>query len=125
MNNLLADIIIAPNGGFSGLGTGPLAKPAGDGTGTLTNIISAAIGLMTIIAIIWFIFIFISGAIGIMSAGADKNALESAKKRITTGLIGLVVVIVAVFIFDLIGFLLGFGTGSLLNIQGLFQLLKI
>ena len=107
-----------------GLGTSPLANP-GNGVDLLTKIISTAIGLMTIIAIIWFVFSFISGALGIMSSGGDKQALESAKKKISTGLIGLVVVIVAIFVFDLIGYLLGFGTGGLLNLSNLFTLIQI
>ena len=74
---------------------------------TFTKFINSTIGLMTIIAIIWFIFVFFIGAIGIITAGGDKNALESARKKITTGIIGLVVVIAAIFIIKLIGFLLG------------------
>lgn len=119
MNNLLADIPLVP-GGIKGLGTSPLANPGSTAPGILANIISVSIGVMTIIAIIWFVFIFISGAIGIMGAGADKNALEAAKKRISTGLIGLVIVIVAVFVIDLVGYLLGFPIGGILDINTLF-----
>lgn len=106
MKNLLADNIqIAPEGGFSGLGTGKLNQinSAGAGVSTLTSVISMAIGVMTIIAIIWFIFTLVTGAISIIGAGGDKQALESAKKKITTGIVGLVIVIAAVFIVSLIG----------------------
>lgn len=125
MKNLLAvgNIQIAPNNGFTGFG--PLGTNVGNGIGTFTNFVSTTIGLMTIIAIVWFIFTFILGAIGIISSGGDKNALESAKKKITTSLIGLVVVIVAVFIIDLIGYLLGFsGATSFLNLPSLFNLIS-
>jgi len=71
------------------------------------NIISMAIGVMTMVAFIWFLFKFITGAIGIMSAGSDKNALETAKNNITMGIIGLVITVAAVFLADLIGNLLG------------------
>lgn len=129
MNNLLAQIRLYPGtGGLQGIpGSGPLATPGDNGINLFTEIISTAIGLITIIAIIWFIFTFITGAIGIIASGGDKQALESAKKKITTGLIGLVVVIVAIFVFDLIGYLLGFGSGSsgLLNITTLFGLIQI
>ena len=124
-NNLLAQIKLYSGNGFVGVGTGPLANPAGNGVDLFTKIISTAIGLMTIIAIIWFVFTFITGAIEIMSSGGDKQALEGAKKKISTGLIGLVVVIVAVFVFDLIGYLLGFGTGGLLNLTNLFNQIQI
>ena len=100
-------------------GFGPLGTPKDSGINTFANFISSAIGLMTIIAIIWFVFTFFIGAIGIISAGGDKNALEGARKKITTGLIGLVVVIAAIFIIQLIGTLLGIG-----NILGLSQLFE-
>ena len=49
----------------------------------------------------------ITGSIGIISSGGDKAALESARKRITTGVIGFVVVVAAIFIVQLIGRLIG------------------
>jgi hypothetical protein len=106
MKLLTTDIQIAPSGGFKGFG--PLGENQGASSiNTLTSIISTAVGVMTIVAIIWFIFTFITGAIGIIGSGGDKQALESARKKITTGLIGLVVVIAALFILDLIGTLFG------------------
>lgn len=119
--NLLTDIEIAPPEGFKGIGEGALANPEGSGIGTFSKFISSTIGLMTIIAIIWFIFTFFIGAIGIITAGGDKQALESARKKITTGIIGFVVVIAAVFVLDLIGTLLGFGAGGILNLGKLFE----
>jgi len=109
MKNLLAanPIKIAPDGGFQGLGTGVLSKVNDSGISTLSSIISMAIGVMTIVAIIWFIFTFITGAIGIIGSGGDKQALESARKKITTGLVGLIVVVIATFLLDLIGTIFG------------------
>lgn len=90
-------------------GVGPLGTPGGaSGGATLfNNIISSVIGLITIIAGIWFVFLLITGAIGIMSAGGDKAAMEEARKRITSGLIGLIVVVAGIFLVDLIGGFLG------------------
>jgi hypothetical protein len=73
---------------------------------------------MTLVAIIWFVFVFITGAIGIISSGGDKQALETARKKITTGLIGLVLVIIAIVAINLIGYL--FGIPDILQIQTLF-----
>jgi len=101
MTNLLADLQIAPNNGFTGFG--PLGKPTGTGITDLSNFISMAIGVMTIIAFIWFVFVIFTGAIGIISSGGDKQAVESARKKITSGIIGVVVVIAAIFVIDLIG----------------------
>jgi len=124
MNRLLADFKIAPNNSFTGLGTSPLANPGTGAINIFTNLISTIIGLMTIIGIIWFVFVFITGAIGIISSGGDKQSLEAAKKKISTGLIGLVVVIIAFFILDLVGYLLGFGTGGLLDLNTMFQAIQ-
>ena len=85
---------------------------------TFTKFINSVIGLMTIIAIIWFIFVFFIGAIGIISSGGDKGKIESSRKNITNGIIGLVVVIAAIFIIKLIGFLLGIP--DILNFNYLF-----
>lgn len=124
MKNYLAQIDLGPKGGFfQGLGKlGLENKSPKDALGIFSGFISSAIGLMTIIAIIWFIFVLISGAIGIITAGGDKTAIESAKKRITTGVIGLVVVIAAIFIVDLIGFLIGI---NILDIQELVNKLPL
>lgn len=106
MNKLSLDIPLSPKGGFKGFGT--LGDPkGGSGIDIFTKFISSAIGLMTIIAIIWFIFTLITGAIAMISAGSDKASLENARKKITTGLIGLVVTIAAIFIIDIIGGLIG------------------
>lgn len=119
--NRLSDIPLAPEGGFKGVG--PLGNPGGNAIGLFTKFISSTIGLLTIVAFIWFAFVFISGAIGIISSGGDKAALESAQKRITNGLIGLVVVIAAIFIINLVGTLLGIP--NILNLPELFGALQL
>ncbi len=110
----LADIQLGPFSGF-----GPLGNPTGSGIGIFSKFLSSVIGLMTVIAIIWFVFVFITGAIGMITAGGDKAAVESARKRITTGLIGLVVVIAAIFIIDLVGSLIGIP--NILDLPALFN----
>ena len=118
MNNLLAqaDIPIAPSGGFVGVGNGPLAKP-GNGIDVFSAFVSGVIAVMTVIAIIWAIFTIITGAISIISSGGDKQALETARKKIISGIIGLIVVILALVIINLIGKLLGIS--NILNIRQL------
>jgi len=124
MKNLLAQIKIAPFGGFKGLGTGPLANPLGQGSAVkvFSNFISGVIGIMTIVAIIWAVFSIITGAISIISSGGDKQALESARKKITTGIVGLVVVLVALLVIEIVGYFLGLK--DILNIQNLFDLIE-
>jgi hypothetical protein len=110
----LADIELGPFSGF-----GPLGNPAGSGINIFSKFISSIIGLMTIIAIIWFVFVFFGGVFGIIGSGGDKAALETARKRITSGIIGLVVVIAAIFIVDFIGGLIGIP--NILDLPALFN----
>ena len=118
MINKLIAITIAPPNGFTGLGN--LATPVDSGISNLSNIITMVIGVMTIVAFIWFTFVLISGAIGIIGSGGDKQALESSRKRITSGLIGLVIVIASIFILDLIGTIFGI---KFLNLTQIFSTL--
>jgi hypothetical protein len=106
MTNLLAeDIKFYPDGGLKGFGT--LGTPDGNGVTPLATFISGVIAVMTVVGIIWFLVVFITGAIGIISSGGDKQALETARKKITTAIIGLVVVVLAIVIINIIGKLLG------------------
>jgi hypothetical protein len=113
----LAQIKLYKGESLSGYGT--LGEGQGEGSvGTFTKFISSAVGLITIIGIIWFVFILVTGAIGIISAGGDKQALETARKKITTGIIGLVIIIAALFIIDLFGYLIGIE--NILDLPALF-----
>ena len=123
MTNLIAQssIPLAPSGGFTGFGPLGNITSKEDAVSTFSKFISSAIGLMTIVAILWFIFVFIIGAIGVISAGGDKAALETAKKKITTGIIGFVVTIASIFVIKLIGYLIGIP--DILNFGLLFSLI--
>lgn len=93
-------------------GLGPLGLQGQDGAaapGRFNLFISGAIGLITAIAMIWFTFNFLIGALGIIMSEGDKNKLESAKNRITTGMIGLIVTIAGIFIIQAFGSLIGIG----------------
>src|SRR3989304_10566689 len=99
---LTVDIPLAPPGGFKGIG--PLGETSGStAPGQFTDAISKIIGVLTVIAFIWFTFMTIIGAIRILASGGDKAALEGARKQITTGIIGIVVVVAAIFIVSLVG----------------------
>ena len=120
MKNLAADLDFGTLRGIGPLGLE--GKPdASVAMGVFSNFISSAIGLITIIAIIWFVFIFIMGAIGIISSGGDKQAMESARKKITSGVIGLVVVIAGMFVIQLIGRIIGIP--EILNITKMFNVI--
>ena len=106
--------------GFKGFGKlGLENESAFNADSIFTKFISSAIGLITVIAIIWFIFIFLTGAIGIISSGGDKNSNEAARKKISSGIIGLVVVVLGIFIIKLIGTLIGLP--DILNFPAMFS----
>lgn len=120
--NYLTVIDLAPPGGFKGIGPlGLETKNAADSIKVFSKFLTSAIGLMSVIAIIWFIFLFIAGAYGYMAAGGDKKAIESATKKISAGLIGLALVVFAIFVVGFIGRILGIT--SILNIENLFYLI--
>ncbi len=77
------------------------------------RVISIAIGLMTVIAFIYFLFLLMIGALGVMTAGGDKAKVAEARSKITSGLIGLVIVISAIFIVQLITSFFGIDLGNL------------
>ncbi|MCX6704295.1 MAG: hypothetical protein NTZ07_02505 [Candidatus Woesebacteria bacterium] len=123
MTNLIAasSIPIAPSGGFTGFGPLGNVTSKENAVSTFSKFISSTIGILTIVAILWFIFVFITGAISIIGSGGDKAQLETAKKKITTGLIGLFVTIAAIFVIKLIGSLIGIP--DILNFGILFSMI--
>ncbi|MBU1127009.1 hypothetical protein KKF11_01575 [Patescibacteria group bacterium] len=112
-------------GGSEGFGPFGLIPEAGENVGTAASafaqIISNIIGVITIIAGIWFIFAFILGAFSYLTAGGDKAKIEEATKKITQGVIGLVIVVAAYALISLLGSILGF---NFLNVGPLIQQLS-
>jgi hypothetical protein len=110
--NILAGTIplyptTATSRGFRGFG--PLGLEgifnAREGFNVFARVISSTVALLTVIAFIWFSFKLVIGAIGIISAGGDKGKLAKSREDITNGLVGLVIVISAIFIVGLLGIL--------------------
>lgn len=121
---LLAKIIdLGKLGGGEGFGPWGLlggTKEVGEAASEFTLIISRIIGIMTVVAGIWFFFMIIIGAYGYLSAGGDPKKIETATKKITSALIGLVVIVLAYAFISLIGRMLGF---DILNPQDIIKLL--
>lgn len=112
---MIIEVLLAaerPLGGaFQGIG--PLgATPVwgttiGEVMNVFNKVISTIIAVLTISAGLWFILQFILGAWSWLSAGSDKASLENAQKKLTNSVIGLAIVVAAIFLIDLIGGLLG------------------
>jgi len=120
INHLItqADIPLSPPDGFRGWGPlGLEGKQAFLADFVFSKFLSSVIGLLSIIAIIWFVFLLISGGIGFMTSGADKAQIEASRKKIVSGLIGLVITIFGIFVIKFIGYLIGIP--NILNIPDL------
>lgn len=79
--------------------------PAGGGTGVLTTfagIISKAIGVITIVAGLWFFFQLIIAAFSWITSGGDAQKISDAQSRIINALIGLTLVVAAIAIMALV-----------------------
>ncbi len=87
--------------------TGPGVVPVGDGITQMEKIVSNVIGVLTIVGVLYFTFIVIIGGYNFISAQGDEKQLEVARKQLTNGVLGLVIVIVAVGLGSLIALLLG------------------
>lgn len=107
---------------FSGIG--PLGNSALFGCNfddVFVSTMSNIIGLMTAIGGLWFIFTLFTGALAWIGAGSDKQALDNAKKKITNGLIGLLVVVISYALIGVVGFFIGF---DILNLKALIKSLN-
>jgi len=83
----------------------------------LATLISTVVGVMTAIAFIWFVILFFLGAVQYLTSGGDKSATEAATGKIRTAIIGLVIVISAIFFIQLVGTIFGI---DILNINNFF-----
>jgi hypothetical protein len=111
-------------GGYKGFGTlGLETGNSNDGSTIFGGFISSMIGVISVIAIIWFVFIVISSGISYMGAGADTKAAEAARKRISTGLVGLLITIFGIFIIRFAGQI--FNIPDILNIPNLINQITI
>jgi len=95
--------IIRGFGLYGLVGTTPSSSP-----GIFNTFLSNIIGLLTVVGGIWFFFVLMSGAIMWIGAGGDKAKLIEARQRIFMGLIGITLIVAAVFIADIVGGILGF-----------------
>lgn len=110
-NNLLAQI---PHqiGSISGPGQNPANKLIA--TNMLELTISRIVGVLTIVAVIYFAIQIIFAGYAYISSEGDVKKGQDARKRLTDGVLGLFIVVVS----------LGFGAllAKLLGLEGIFDL---
>ena len=111
---MISSIIFADNGTGLGIlrGLGPLGFETGDITKTnaftlLSNTLSIIVGVLTVIAGIWFLFQIITAGYQWLISGGDKASVAAARDKLTFSLIGLVIIVMAFAIVSLVGTLFG------------------
>lgn len=110
LNNFIAQTPITLPGEIEGFGTYGLegtVDPASSPS-IFNNFFSTIIGILTVIAGIWFFFLLVTGGIQWISSGGDKGKIEEARQKITMGIIGIAIVVAALFVADIVGRILGF-----------------
>lgn len=70
------------------------------------DVISTIIGVMTVVAGIYFLFLVIIAGYQWMTSGGDKAGMEAARNKLTYAIVGLVVVVLAFTLISLIGALM-------------------
>jgi hypothetical protein len=100
--------------------TGSGIQPGTDGgVSKLESIISKGIGLLTFIAVIFFVVQIILAGYAFISSQGDEKKLETARTRLTSGVLGLTIVILALGLGALVSKLLGlnnvFSLSSVIN----------
>lgn len=117
-NNLLA------GGGSSGIITNPLFKntvfegisqnAAVGGSVFLGLIVPKLVGLLLVFGGVSFFFMFLWGAVSWILSGGDKAHVESARSRITSALVGLILMI---SVFAIVGLIESFFKINILSID--------
>ncbi len=87
--------------------SGPGVNPGGNGTAALEKIIGQVFGVLTIFAVIWFVIQIILAGYSYISSQGDEKNMASARSRLTNGVLGLTIVVVAVGLGSLIATLAG------------------
>lgn len=94
--------------------TGPGIVPTANSASQLEKIISAVIGVLTIVGFIFFAIQIILAGYSFLSSQGEASKLEAARDRLTNGILGIVIVVIA---FGLTAFL-----ANLLGIKNVFSL---
>ena len=107
--NFLAQKNIGTFEGLGPLGTGldSTATPPYLAIGKFIDLISKAIGVLTVSAGIWFLFQIIAGSFQWLASGGEKQAVQNAQKRITNAVMGLFIVVISYALISLIGLFFG------------------
>ncbi len=109
--------LAAGMGTIGGEGLGPFGQPSAAGSAAnnyglnnILTIVSSVIGMLTIVASIWFLFMILFAGYEWTSAGGDTKKIATARDRIVHAFIGLVIVVGAWSLTAVVGQFFGFNT---------------
>lgn len=74
----------------------------------LETLVSTIVGILTVLAGLFFIVYFVIGATKWVTAGGDSSKVSKARDQMIQGVIGLVVVVGAYALIGLVGAIVGF-----------------
>lgn len=92
---------------FKGTTYEGLVAGTGGGSAFLNLILPSFIGMIFVVGIVSFMFIFLVGAVSWILSGGDKAHVESAKAKITNALIGIVLLFSSIAVVKLVEFFFG------------------
>ena len=102
---------------FSLTGPGRVSSKA-TGTTDLEKVVGQVVGVMTIVAVLYFVFQIIIAGYSFIAAAGDQKAIETARHALTNSVLGLTIIIVAVGLGSLVATLLGIP--NILDINAMF-----
>lgn len=94
-------------------------QPTDDGVLELDKIVSTVIGVLTLVAFIFFLLQIIFAGYSFISGQGDEKKVESARKRLTDGILGITIVVIAFGITSLLAKLMGLG--NIFNLEEIFS----
>lgn len=89
-------------------GEGKIGDVTGiDTPGKFTVLLSGVIGFLTVVGVIYFIIQVILAGYAWISAAGDANKLKEAQEKLVNSILGLFIILVAVVLINLLGYILG------------------
>lgn len=79
----------------------------GESARVIEILLSTIVGFLTIVAGLAFLIYFLVGGLSWITGGDDKNKVDAAKKYMTNGAIGMIVIVASYAIVWIVGQVLG------------------
>jgi hypothetical protein len=102
---------------------GPGVDPGTNGTDALEKVIGQVIGILTIVAVLYFVFQMILAGYALISSNGDEKKMVDARHRLTEGILGLTIVVIAVGLGSLLATLAGIP--NVLDLNNMFTLMGL